>query len=272
LGAVIVKILSGCVAVSQTEKKEITTAEKSAVPPDYVLAWNDEFDGDSLDREKWGYHWLGKRKLGYSTEESVSLSGGTLKLRLYKDQDKYCYGMIDTRGKYAAKYGYFETRAKLPKIKGPQSAFWLLSEKYGSIIGDPGSSGVEIDIMEYVKTSPGKVHFTIHWDGYKDKHKKNGYSFDHPSVEDGDWHTYGLLWTPDSYKFYVDGIFAHEKKVPISHIPEYILLSNEIGQWGGGDKIAEEKLPDQFEVDYVRVYQLPELSGLKNGESPEPLN
>jgi len=248
--------LSGCRDVSQIEKKEELTKAKELIPPGYALVWNDEFDGDSLDRTKWGYHHLGKRKLGYSTEESVSVGGGTLKLRLYKDQDKYCYGMIDTNGKFQAKYGYFEMRAKLPKIKGPQSAFWLQSDKYGSIIGDPGQSGVEIDIMEYVKISPGKVHFTVHWDGYKDKHKKNGYSYEYPAVEDAAWHTYALLWTPDSYRFYVDGIFAHEKKIAVSHVPEYINLSNEIGQWGGGANMSEEKLPDQFEVDYVRVYQL----------------
>jgi hypothetical protein len=37
-------------------------------------------------------------------------------------------------------------------------------------------------------------------------------------------------------------------------VPEYILLSDEIGKWGGDIKKTE--LPDQFLVDYVRVYDL----------------
>ena len=39
-------------------------------------------------------------------------------------------------------------------------------------------------------------------------------------------------------------------------VPEYMLLSDEIGTWAGD--IAKAKLPDQFVVDYVRVYDLVE--------------
>jgi beta-glucanase (GH16 family) len=42
---------------------------------------------------------------------------------------------------------------------------------------------------------------------------------------------------------------------------EYIKLTEEIGKWGG--EIREAQLPDTFEVDYVRVYDLvekPEIS------------
>jgi hypothetical protein len=39
-------------------------------------------------------------------------------------------------------------------------------------------------------------------------------------------------------------------------VPEYIKLSDETGNWAGDIKKA--KLPDQFLVDYVRVYDLVE--------------
>jgi len=42
----------------------------------------------------------------------------------------------------------------------------------------------------------------------------------------------------------------------VSQLPEYILLSDEIGKWGGD--IRKAKLPDEFLVDYVRVYDLVE--------------
>jgi hypothetical protein len=38
----------------------------------------------------------------------------------------------------------------------------------------------------------------------------------------------------------------------VSQAPEYMKLSEEIGDWGGDIRAA--KLPDYFEVDYVRVY------------------
>jgi beta-glucanase (GH16 family) len=230
--------------------------QNQSVPPkSYKLVWNDEFNGNSLDMTKWSHHWLGKRKLGYTTEDSIKVDNGTLKIIIHKEGDKYCSGMIDTHNKFETEYGYFEIRAKLPKIKGPQSAFWLLSQNYGKDIGRPDISGMEIDIMEYVKTTPGQVHFTTHWDGYSFNHKKNEFTLKYPSIEDGLWHTFGLLWTPDRYDFYVDGKLMHTKSNPISHTNEYVLLSAEVGPWGGGNDMSNERLPDQFEVDYVRVYQ-----------------
>jgi hypothetical protein len=39
-------------------------------------------------------------------------------------------------------------------------------------------------------------------------------------------------------------------------MPRYIKLSDEIGDWGGDINKAE--LPDEFQADYVRVYDLAE--------------
>lgn len=231
----------------------ISNQIKSVPPKDYKLMWSDEFNGDSLDMSKWSHRYLGKRKLGYTTEDSVKVDNGTLKIIIHKNGDKYCSGMIGTQGKFETKYGYFEMKAKLPKIKGPQSAFWLMSPYFGQFIGDPAGSGMEIDIMEYVKSHPNEIHFSTHWDGYKALHKKNITSVKYPTIEDGNWHTFGVLWLVDSYKFYIDGKLMHTKNEPISRIEQFIILSAEIGPWGGN--INNEVLPDQFEIDYVRVYQ-----------------
>ena len=40
----------------------------------------------------------------------------------------------------------------------------------------------------------------------------------------------------------------------VCQVPEYLKLSDEIGDWAGDIKQAE--LPDEFLVDYVRVYDL----------------
>jgi len=233
-----------------------TSALSAQTPPlGYELVWSDEFDGIALDESKWGHRYLGKRKLGYTTADSIVVSNGTLKNIIHIDGNKICSGMIGTMGKFEPKFGYFEIRAKLPKIKGPQSAFWLMSQNYGKVIGDPQNSGMEIDIFEYVKIISSKVHFTTHWDGYAAYHKKNGFSLTYPAIEDNGWRTFGLLWTKDVYEFYVDGVLRHTKTGVISNTNQYLILSAEIGEWGGG--VEGEILPDQFEVDYVRVYQKP---------------
>jgi hypothetical protein len=42
----------------------------------------------------------------------------------------------------------------------------------------------------------------------------------------------------------------------VSQQPEYLKLTEEIGTWAG--RIQDAKLPDTFEVDYVRVSDLVE--------------
>ncbi len=66
--------------------------------------------------------------------------------------------------------------------------------------------------------------------------------------------TFGLLWLPTEYVFYVDGQETWRTSAGgVAQVPEYILLTEEIGQWGG--EIRKAVLPDYFEADYVRVYE-----------------
>jgi hypothetical protein len=44
----------------------------------------------------------------------------------------------------------------------------------------------------------------------------------------------------------------------VCQVPQYMLLSDEIGSWAGD--ITKAKLPDQFMVDYVRVYDLVDVN------------
>jgi beta-glucanase (GH16 family) len=113
----------------------------------YKLVWSDEFNGNELDSTKWNYRYLGKRKLGYNTEDSIKVSNGTLKIVAYKEGSRYCSGMISTQDRFESKYGYYEMRAKIPKAIGLQTEFWIQSPLYGKIIGDPANAGSEIDIM-----------------------------------------------------------------------------------------------------------------------------
>jgi hypothetical protein len=54
----------------------------------------------------------------------------------------------------------------------------------------------------------------------------------------------------------VDGKETWRTKKAVSQVPEYIKLSDEIGNWVGDIKTAT--LPDAFLVDYVRVYDVVE--------------
>lgn len=226
-----------------------------AAPSGYVLTWNDEFNGNSLNNTKWEHRYPGRQyKIGYFTSDAISVSDGTIKIKTYIKNGKVWTGQIGTENKFLTKYGYYEIRFKLPKIYGPQSAFWLQSPTYGQTISNPGISGVEIDILEYVKTTPNEIHFTLHWDGYGVDHKKQHFGFIYPSIANGKWHTVGFLWESTGYKLYVDGRLRYTTSTAISNVPQYMILSAGVTGWGGD--IFKEAIPEGvFEVDYVRVYK-----------------
>jgi beta-glucanase (GH16 family) len=115
--------------------------------------------------------------------------------------------------------------------------------------------GTEIDIVEKPWLDD-RVQHTFHWDGYGPDHKSEGKVITALGVMKG-FHTFGLLWNPDEYVFYVDGIETWRTSLwGVCQVPEYMLLSDEIGSWGGD--ITQAQLPDRLRVDYVRVYDLVE--------------
>ena len=122
-------------------------------------------------------------------------------------------------------------------------------------VGNEGRDGTEIDIFEKPWLDD-RVQQTLHWNGYGKFHKSKGKVVKAPGVMDG-WHAFGLWWKPDEYVFYIDGKETWRTNAGgVCQAPEYIKLSDEIGNWAGDIKKA--KLPDAFLVDYVRVYDVVE--------------
>jgi beta-glucanase (GH16 family) len=236
------------------------------------LVWSDEFDGASLDLTKWIYRGLGPRRGAVNVKEAVTLDGqGHLVLTTSQVGDKIHTGMIATQGKFERAYGYFECRVKLHRQPGHWSAFWLQSPKLGSVVGDTKASGTEIDIFEFLPLLPDKIQHTLHWDGYGKDHKSAGHVSHNPGVGEG-WHTFSLLWTPDEYVFYVDGRETWRTQAGgACQVPLYIKLSDEaaFGGWAGDVRRAD--LPDDFLVDYVRVYDLVDAATGQPVRRPKPI-
>jgi beta-glucanase (GH16 family) len=72
-----------------------------------------------------------------------------------------------------------------------------------------------------------------------------------------DFHTYGLLWTPDELRFLVDG---HET-VRLDGAsyrdfgPSFMVVNLAIGGNWGGAPDGSTAFPAQMQIDYIRVYQ-----------------
>lgn len=83
-----------------------------------------------------------------------------------------------------------------------------------------------------------------------------------PEVEK-DFHTYAVEWTKEKLEFFVDGksFFTCENdgqgvdSWPFD-APQYLILNLAIGgAWGGQQGVDDRIFPQQFIIDYVRVYQ-----------------
>lgn len=240
------------------------------------LVFADEFDGDALNPAVWGPHnGNGMRKGGYWTTDQCKVENGNLVITTeYLENGMFgpgwYTGALDTSGRFEPTYGYYECRCILPKGEGLWSAFWLMSEHAGQVT-DNAEEGAEIDIMESPFWDMGgekswRVTQNIHYSGYSLQTKYHNvgiFSLDNDPYEN--YNTYGLLWTPEAYVFYINGReVARTDWGGVSKVPEYMILSCEVdgGEgvptfgWSGNiDNNDKATFRAEFKVDYVRVYQ-----------------
>lgn len=220
----------------------------------YHLIWHDEFNGKILDRSKWMYRGLGKRGDAYNVESAVRLNKGCLVITTGVSGDSLTTGMVATEGLFETRYGYFEARVSLTNTNGIWPAFWLQSSLNGDN-GTPEKNGVEIDIFEYFRNNrPDAVSHSLHWGGYGRTHHEFGPFYSNLMPKKDGFHVFGLEWTPDYYSTFVDGVKTYTGTTYISRVPQFMILSVEANQAIAG-KVEKNKLPDQFLVDYIRVYQ-----------------
>jgi len=263
---------------------------------DFVLKWEDDFNGTELDRSKWGFSWwITERKGGYWHEDMVSVKDGNLVIKAeyleeplpnyYEDsglemkeyKPGWYTGKVTTRDKYEQKYGYFEVRCILPAATGMWSAFWMMNEGVYNV-NNSGEDGTEIDVFEsfYYKDhwwGNDAISTGIHYDGYDEGHHGEAvgkmFVANNPYEE---YNTYGVEWNENEYIFYINGVETGRTSAGgVSKNPEYLLLSCEFAgengvqssdRHGTGEiwKTPDKNWPAEFKVDYVRCYQYKDLA------------
>ncbi len=223
---------------------------------EFELVFEDDFNGTALDESRWTCEDNSPRRDGWWEREAVSLDGcGNLVMTTYEEDGRFIDGCITSKGLTSLMeepYGYYAIRVKLHREKGHWPAFWIMAGDVGSI-ENGGVDGAEIDIFEK-PTLDNMIQQTIHWDGYGNEHKSSARKVFINGAMEG-WHTIGLLWTPEKYIYYIDGVKTWTHSYGgVCEKPGELIISDEIGTWAGDIKKAA--LPDTFTVDYVRVYVL----------------
>jgi beta-glucanase (GH16 family) len=297
-------LLLGAFTLASCEKEESVPAEtvKEEATPSfvdkidrsdegYVLVWNDEFDGDSLDTTKWcmqhgngsdyGIENWGNNELESYEYDNVTVKDGNLVIEARKEDKngkQFTSGRLrtmtdDNEPLYSVKYGRIEAKIKIEGGSGMWPAFWMLPVDQ-NIYGTWAASG-EIDIMEAMGRLPFKIGGTAHYGGVwpKNVYSNKEYFFEN-GTDISDYHTYAVEWTPKHLKWYVDdecystlsnwyaigdkGTVNYTAPAPFD-VPFYIILNLAVG--GSFDpkaSINDESFPAAMYVDFVRVFQLEE--------------
>ncbi|MEK6797320.1 MAG: glycoside hydrolase family 16 protein [Spirochaetota bacterium] len=225
----------------------------------YRLVFSDEFNGPAgpPDPAHWTPWALGPRRDAVNVTDAAQLDGkGNLVITTELKDGKFTTGGVTGIDKRSFTRGYFEIRCRVQTQVGHWSAFWLQAQKGDWSIA-PEKGGVELDVMEYIaspKYENTAMH-TIHWGGYGDKHQQVNRQKKLFGLGKG-YHLFAMEWTRNGYVFYTDGMETGRIDGPVSEVPQYLLLTMEVGTWA--EKIQEAVLPDSFMIDYIRVWQKPE--------------
>lgn len=243
----------------------------------YDLVWSDEFDGDTLDLEKWNYEINGdgggNNELQYYTDQNTIVEDSLLKIVAKKEDylgKEYTSSRVTSTFNFT--YGIVEIRTKVPPGTGTWAANWMMP--VNTTYGIWPNSG-EIDIMEFVGYSPETIHGTIHTKLYN--HKDGTQQGDSVYIENlvNDFHTYKVEWLPDKLIFSVDDVeyftfnpgkyqsCPEYREWPFDQ-PFYIILNTAIGgDWGGAAGVDDSIFPTTMEIDYVRVYQSETITNIE---------
>jgi beta-glucanase (GH16 family) len=239
-----------------------------------TLVWSDEFDGEELDSSKWnvvhGGGGFGNNEKQFYRGENAKLSDGVLSIEAKCDNyagENYTSSKLHTLGKGDWGPGHrVEVRARLPTGKGVWPAIWMLPSTREYTWPKCG----EIDIMEAVGCTQGKVYGTIHTEAYNHMHHTEKSRTKKMDVTE--WHTYSIDWTEAGLTWFVDGEVYHRfapsakevEKWPFDQKFHLILNLAVGGSWGG---MCVHNAPscsteDEFghsqvmQVDFARVYEI----------------
>lgn len=268
------------------------------LPPEdthWQLIFEDQFD--SLDQQVWtvanNFDHYGEPQVYTNRSKNVFIEDGELILQVRKE-DYRCHdrggaacnkpryeftsGWVETILWSNIRYGYLESRIKLPHGHGFWPAFWT----FGLGGKENRSNVAEIDIFEMLGSAPPKQMGTnMHLD-YCRCHGNscpceflgqlrcpevnpeilcNGLDVEIPDYSE-DYLTYGLEWTPDKIIWYVNGIMVRNSPNPGIIDPVRVIFNLAITPWNAPDTTTP--FPSTMHIDYFKFYQLAENSPIPN--------
>jgi len=261
-------------SISILLSEDIEAAPPTECPLDHgewevVGATTDEFEGETLDSEKWHPNnpkWQG-RQPGFFSSNNVEVRDGMLHLTARCEnlpdlpEGYHTFTTAAVKSKTLCLNGYYEIRSRAMDSHA-SSAFWFYA--------NDGNRWTEIDVFEIGGKSPeheNVYHMNVHVfitpeDGRK--HWSDGATWRAPFRLADEFHRYGMEWGPDTLRWYVDGEVVHERENTHWDQPLHLNFDSEtMGDWFGLPD--PDDLPSTFSIDYVRTWRRTDLPA-----NPEP--
>jgi len=186
------------------------------------------------------------------------------------DRCEYLSGALSTHDRFQFIYGYTEGRFKVSGESGALSSFYLYHRYAGTGLK---YHAPEIDIVEYLGENPygdPDAFQSYHYNDYNTGITRSAPTMTHAKPEggnyadDGEWHTFGVLWEPQLMIWYIDGVEVRRVFGPqVSRQPMNIINYLVAGSgWAPTpDNSDVDSFPFKFEADYIRVYQREAFQG-----------
>ncbi len=111
-------------------------------------------------------------------------------------------------------------------------------------------------IMEHLtRWGANRFNIAMHWDGYGKEHKSIGSASVYFTPDKEGFVTSGLLWAPGLLVFYCQGQeIGRWANARVASVPAHLMFTLPAGGWDN-DWLDHARLPDEFVIDYVRVWQ-----------------
>ncbi len=299
-------LITSIVADAAVDSTPDWLGKKPPAEGEWVETFDEEFNGPTLDFKTWNVYgniqiprswgWNANHnpnRRAHFSKDDVILENGNVILRFEKKTGKhndseagprtdYACGYLSTLGKWTQRYGYFESRMKLPRAPGLWAAFTLMPDRAkaasaGSapsssasttkLSTDAGAAGLELDPMEFL-SKRGIYRIAVG--------ARQGLHTDRPVVsrshylcaDKAGYITSGLLWVPGMAVFYNNGkeIFRWED-ARVCDVQSYIRFDVVPGGVNN-NQLDDSKLPTDFSIDYVRAWQRKDLASPRDGPRP----
>jgi hypothetical protein len=243
---------------------------------------SDEFDGESLDSNKWnpnpaakGWGWIG-RPPGLFQESSVAVKEGNLRVTvgelkapvvIHGKEFRYHGGIV--RAVHPGQVGwYYECRMKANKTE-MSSTFWLMTNSQAA-------KKLELDIQECVgQTSAKTQKWARNWNQIFHSNTIQRSTRAQPrqiqkqdsiKTETENWeryYVYGAWWkSPTEIRFYLDGQYAYSITPSTDwDQPAYYQMAIETYDWNpvpdDGGLVASGTLEERTtQYDWIRTWKL----------------